>query len=1073
MRDHEKSKEQLIAELTELRARVGAHEAARIHQPPYEASAEALSGQSGAFGDESLSCLTMEERRQHADARLRRHLDFTRAITNVVGDGIYTLDAQGRVTFANAAAERMLGWSEAELLGKPLRDLIHRHGDERQRGPCERGGSAPLKPPYTSWLSAAGEIILTRRDGTALPVSYVSAPIPMGGAPIGGAQANGAVVCFRDSQSRTDAETGLAVQIAVSRVLTACASVSDAAPKVLRAIGEPLGWHLGVFWATDAEAGALQCLAVWSAHTEGGAEFEHETRAISLRRGEELPGKVWETGEPAWLLDATSAMDVPRVRAAARDGGHSAMAFPVRCEHGVLGVVEFFTHSLREPDAGLLQTLVAVGNHIGLFIEREHAQAAARASDAYKSAILATALEAIVSIDRVGCIRDFNHTAEQMFGYRRDDVIGQSMPELLIPPSLREAHTRGFSRYLETGQPRMLGMRTEQSALRSDGTVFPVELAITRVDRSAEITFTAYIRDLTVRKRAEEERLRLLERARAARLDAEQAQRRLQFLGEASILLASSLDYAATLSDVVHLAVPRIADWCYVDLLNDDGSLRRHEVAHVDPVEQARLQEVRQHYPPPPEHPISRVLRTGKAEFAESTSDELLVSTAPDSHVLDTMRSLAPRSYMALPIRGRERTLGVLIFITTTSGRRYRLEDFRAGEELARRAAMAIENSQLYQRTEMVLRQMEQIARQQQEQAAELKAVFEAMPDGVFVCDTSGVMSRANAKGATILGLRMDQVFDTPEGYAALVHTRYPDGQTMPPEESPRVKALRGETVAERLIIRRYDTGDDRHILTSAAPVRDAVGAITGAVVVMSDITEFYRLEQQKDEFLSIASHELKTPLTSLKILTQLTRKRLVKTGVLGADQTQRMERAIGRMERLVNDLLDVSRIDSGKLPLRPERFDLAALCQEVAEEQMAASERPIDLDLPAKPLEVNADPDRIGQVLANLISNALKYSTERSRVSVRLARHGDTVTASVYDAGGGIPAEDLPHLFERFYRVPGVQVQSGSGVGLGLGLYISKEIVERHGGHIWVESTVGTGSTFGFTLPAATATSG
>lgn len=691
----------------------------------------------------------------------------------------------------------------------------------------------------------------------------------------------------------------------------------------------------------------------------------------------------------------------------------------------------------------------------------------------YRNAILRTALDAIISIDRDGRITDFNPAAERTFGYRREDVIGRDMPSLIIPLSLRDAHNRGFARYLETGHAHLLGKRTEFSAVRASGEAFPIELAITRVDRDGEIGFTAYIRDITDRQRGDSERQRLLERERAAHREAEEAQRRLQFLGEASILLASSPDYTSTLSQVVRLAVPGIADWCYVDLAHEDGTVQRLAVAHADPAVEARLQDLRDRYPPPPEHPVSRVLRTGEAEFVERTPDELLVAVSPDPYVLATMRSLAMRSYMALPIRGRSRTLGVLMFATTAiSERRYGHDDLRVGEELARRAALAVENSLLYQGMERLLRQVEEIARQEQAQAAELQAVIEAMPDGVFACDTSGVVTRSNAKGAAMLGLHMDQTLEAPAAYSELIRMRYPDGRLVPPEEFLRVKALRGQTVSERMLIRRHDTGDERHILTSAAPIRDATDTITGAVIVISDITELYRLERQKDEFLSIASHELKTPLTTLKLLTQLTHKRLVKAGALEADQTRRMERAIGRMERLVNDLLDVSRIDSGRLALRRERFDLATLCREVAAEQMAATERPIDLNLPDAAVDVEADPDRIGQVLTNLISNALKYSAERSAVTLRLAVVDNTVTVSIHDAGAGIPPEDLPHLFERFYRVPGVQVQSGSGVGLGLGLYISKEIVERHGGRMWVESAVGEGSTFSFTLPASTATS-
>ena len=181
------------------------------------------------------------------------------------------------------------------------------------------------------------------------------------------------------------------------------------------------------------------------------------------------------------------------------------------------------------------------------------------------------------------------------------------------------------------------------------------------------------------------------------------------------------------------------------------------------------------------------------------------------------------------------------------------------------------------------------------------------------------------------------------------------------------------------------------------------------------------------------------------------------------------MERAILRIERLVNDLLDASRIDSGRLALRRERADLRTICRAATEDEMAATERPITLDLPERPVAVDVDVDRMTQVLTNLLSNALKYSPPESMVALALRTEGDEAVITVGDEGAGIPPESLPLLFERFYRVPGVQVQSGSGVGLGLGLAITKEIVERHGGTISVASAVGAGTVFTVRVPLAT----
>ncbi len=231
---------------------------------------------------------------------------------------------------------------------------------------------------------------------------------------------------------------------------------------------------------------------------------------------------------------------------------------------------------------------------------------------------------------------------------------------------------------------------------------------------------------------------------------------------------------------------------------------------------------------------------------------------------------------------------------------------------------------------------------------------------------------------------------------------------------------------------------------------------------------ELVEANRVKDAFLSIASHELKTPLTSLKGLAQITRRRLAQGGQPEAVYLEKMERAIRRLETLVNDLVDVARIDSGKMAFRFERGgDLAALCSQVVDEQIAASERDITLDLPEQPIELEMDPDRVGQVLTNLISNALKFSPSETSVVVCAAQMDDEVVISVHDEGSGIPPDQLPHIFERFYQVPDSAELSGSKIGLGLGLYICREIVERHGGRLWVESEPGKGSTFAFALPA------
>lgn len=236
---------------------------------------------------------------------------------------------------------------------------------------------------------------------------------------------------------------------------------------------------------------------------------------------------------------------------------------------------------------------------------------------------------------------------------------------------------------------------------------------------------------------------------------------------------------------------------------------------------------------------------------------------------------------------------------------------------------------------------------------------------------------------------------------------------------------------------------------------------------------ELIEANAAKDEFLSIASHELKTPLSSLKGMTQLLRRRLERAGSNEVSSLASIERSIRRMELLINDLLDTSLITTGIFVLRPARCDLVTLCQRLIEDFLASTLQapPVTLEKPDKPIEVDIDVERISQVILNLLANAQKYSPEGAPITLKLERGDDACSISVSDRGVGIPPEMLSHLFERFYRVPGIEPQTGSHVGLGLGLYISHKIVESHGGTITVQSHPGSGSTFSITLPLSRAT--
>src|SRR5712691_8396091 len=238
--------------------------------------------------------------------------------------------------------------------------------------------------------------------------------------------------------------------------------------------------------------------------------------------------------------------------------------------------------------------------------------------------------------------------------------------------------------------------------------------------------------------------------------------------------------------------------------------------------------------------------------------------------------------------------------------------------------------------------------------------------------------------------------------------------------------------------------------------------------MVQQRTKELVEANAAKDKFLSIVSHELKTPLTSLKGMTQLLRRQIKRedSDEVMSVGMEYMERALRRMEVLVNDLLDVSLVETNMFVLHRKRCDLVELCRQLIDEYTAGTGPALTFEVPGEPLEVEVDAVRVSQVLINLLTNARKYSPKGAPITVTLQQVGYEAIVSVRDMGIGIPAEMQANIFEQFYRVPGVEVQTGSHTGLGLGLYISRKIIERHGGHIDVQSEPENGSTFSVILP-------
>lgn len=441
--------------------------------------------------------------------------------------------------------------------------------------------------------------------------------------------------------------------------------------------------------------------------------------------------------------------------------------------------------------------------------------------------------------------------------------------------------------------------------------------------------------------------------------DLKHATESLGFLVDASHTLTASLDYHTTLQQLAALAVPKLADWCMVFVQESPDEVKQLSVTHSDPARVAWALDFQKDYPYDKEtgrrlqKDILQIIRTGLPQFLPEMSDEMLKGIAIDETHLRFMREMGPRSKIAVPLIARNRTLGVISFISSfESGRNYGLADLELAQELARQAGQAIDNSWLY-------RQAQEAIQAQRE------------------------------------------------------------------------------------------------------------------------------LDHLKDQFLSIASHELRTPLTTIKGYSQILQRDLNRREANqpnGSAASLREVRIlnnvvnqVGRMENLVSEMLDVSRIQSGQFELkRSPDLDLNEVVRCVVEQQQdAANDHPLLFQPASVRLTGNWDEGRLEQVLNNLINNALKYSPAGEPVVVGLypAENAAEVVTWVRDQGIGISPEHQAHIFDRFYRARtpmNVNVD-----GLGLGLFICHETISQHGGRMWLESVLGQGSTFYFSLPLSTAEMG
>lgn len=588
-----------------------------------------------------------------------------------------------------------------------------------------------------------------------------------------------------------------------------------------------------------------------------------------------------------------------------------------------------------------------------------------------------------------------------------------------------------------------------------------------------------------------------------------------RFLAEASTALSTSLEYEATLATIARLAVPHFADWCGIDIADEHDTLKRLAVAHIDPEKVAWAHEIYDRYPPNPNEKqgLYNVFRTGQSEFYPNIPDELLVKSALDEEHLEIMRQIGFNSVLLVPLKAREKVLGVITFVNAESSRSHTPEDLALAEDLANRAALAVENAWLYRAEKQV--------RQAAERTSDLLKRLQAVSTSLSQALTpQHVATAVIEQGVNTLGAHAGTVvlLTEAESMLEIVGTinfapnvveewqRFPLDEKVPIADSVRQRAPVIIEATENWAEQYPKLGPLASVTGSRALVAFPLiveGRIIGAMGLsfpkpqkFSDDdyafmlalahqcaqalerARLYEREQHlreqaeaanrmKDEFLATVSHELRTPLNAIVgWASMLTTNKFDEEVTFKAIQT--IERNAKTQAQIIEDLLDVSRIITGKLSLNLRSTELALIIRTALESiQPSADSKNIhvtsNFDFDAN--LVWGDPDRLQQVMWNLLSNAVKFTPAGGEVEVRLECVGTDAQITVKDTGQGISAEFLPFVFERFSQADGTSTRKFGG--LGLGLAIVRHLVEMHGGTVKVESTgIKQGATFTVCLP-------
>jgi PAS domain S-box-containing protein len=645
------------------------------------------------------------------------------------------------------------------------------------------------------------------------------------------------------------------------------------------------------------------------------------------------------------------------------------------------------------------------------------------------STMLRSIGDAVIATNAAGRVTFMNEVAESLTGWLTREARGEPVDRVfhLLDEASRLPVESPIERVSREGGA--VGLDNHTVLVRRDGTELSIDdsAAPIRGSRGELAGVVIIFRDITEKRRQEERRA---------------------FLSEISTqLLETSLDYEARLARVAELAVPRLADWAAIDMLADDGSIRRLAVAHIDPRKIEYVDELGRRYPTDRQSPmgVPYILRSGQSELVTEITDDLLAATARNAEHLRLIREIGLRSYIGVPLIVHGRTLGVITFATAESKRLFGPDDLALAQEIAQRAAAPIDNARLYAEAKQARAQAE---------AAELRfrSLADAIPQIVWSVDERGEHDYLSPLWNEYTGQGPDERM--PDRWLLALH---PDDQA----ECFRRWAEAAERRAPWQIeyrIRRRD-GVYRWHLGRSVPVIEE-GRIVRWYGTATDINDQKRAVRTRDDILATVSHDLRNPLGNILLSADL----LDEVKQEDAALVESIKRAANQMSTLIRDLLDITAVEGGELSINRRPVEIGSLVAEALSQQhMLARQKGITLALLPGEEDIVAlcDRDRILQVFSNLLGNALKFTPASGTITVSQAVVGDEVRLTVADTGPGIPVEQRERVFDRFWRN-----KESANAGSGLGLAICKGIIEQHGGRVWVESCAGGGAAFVFTLP-------